>query len=79
MGFQIILLSQFFILNILLPFYYASTTHLKLKFEAVRLDDFLVDTSIIILVIKTWKRLQVLFFFSFVYFSELYCLMLSSL
>lgn len=44
MGFQIILLSQFFIFNILLPFYYACTTHLKLKFEAVSLDDFLVDT-----------------------------------
>ena len=53
MGFQIILLSQFFIFNILLPFYYASTTHLKLKFEAVSLDDFLIDSSIIILVIKT--------------------------
>ena len=78
MGFQIILLSQFFIFNILLPFYYASTTHLKLKFEAVSLDDFLIDSSIIILVIKTWKRLS-FSFFSFVYISELYCCMLSSL
>lgn len=76
MGFQIILLSQFFIFNILLPFYYACTTHLKLKFETVSLDDFLIDTSIIIiLVIKTWKRLS-FSFFSFVYISEL---MLSSL
>lgn len=71
MGFQIILLSQFFILNILLPFYYASTTHLKLKFEAVRLDDFLVDTSIIIiLVIKSWKRLS--FFFSHLFIFQNY-------
>ena len=70
MGFQIILLSQFFILNILLPFYYASTTHLKLKFEAVSLDEFLVDTSLIILVIKTWKRLS--FFFSHLFIFQNY-------